>query len=456
MMLHSMGASRNSQNNIKLFELPWSKRTVKYNRQVLENVQESYKYVQTYNNTGIAIEDGNTTQALAFAYGNASCGHVVFNGGEWTPESVSPLCNCLTNLHTTFAAQMHMFYNYEDHKKKLRTAFNTHFRDYCAKYTRASQSEILGLGGTSWSINLVTGTLTWNTIASMSSIYSVYFDHFNGFQFGPITNAPRYYLLALHLVPIIFFTAGILSYRTVSESGGLLGLAVGLYAVLQGLIIFFEYAVKLKDHPYAIFKSIFYWMGYTINIMLVLVTANVLVQRRDVNFNIIYLTMGAMLGVIGLVSDYTTHVRIELGTAVEKITDSFKNIHRYLWITAAIIILGISNVSDSTFVNTPFSNAQSVLHIIVPILYIPIILLPSGWRPLVVPQYDDDANGVPTYSIAPAKKVFIGREMIDLVSRLIFTAAIFTDMASLGNRDNYYVAENPYNATFPIPEPAPA
>lgn len=435
MMTHSIksGGGNSSSNNIRLFEFPWTFRVSTHNATSNDNVIALYKYANVTANTGDVAWDGNLTAVLTAARKELWCQEVQFAQAAWGVASVSPLCNCFENLHAEFATKMYAHFDNATAKDELKAGFKKHFNDFCVKKTRSTITEEAGVYGSAATTNVVLGTLIWNTVATMSSIYSIYFDNFKG--------PNNQWTYALHILPFAFSMAGLGLYGINTSTGLLLG-AVLIFGCVQIVMLGLD-SMTGRNQPYALRKSLVHWVGYSINLMLMFTSVNVLMQRRD-HYNMLYfLATGFCLGIIGLVSDYVTHIRNTGPEPTKEHDDVYRSTHKYLWGAALLLIAGVSNISESNFVNSPFSNAQACIWFALPVLYIPLLTLPNGWNKL---KGDADLD----ISKSPAPGTFLMREYADLLSRIVFTIAIFTDMASLGNRDNLYLVDNTYELVFPV------
>lgn len=109
--VHRMG----NGNDIKLFEYPWTFRRMAYDQKILNNVTAPYADREDNKRSGpIRITAANTLQSQTDAElaphflhmkEELRCKDLTYASGTWSEKAVSPLCNCVINLHTTFAAR---------------------------------------------------------------------------------------------------------------------------------------------------------------------------------------------------------------------------------------------------------------------------------------------------------------------------------------------------------------
>lgn len=253
------------------------------------------------------------------------------------------------------------------------------------------------------------------------------------------------YLFALHLIPIAFFLGTTISVGY-NPATVLLLVCVILYAVANAIFVLLEIFSPM-DKPYALRKSFLQWFAYVINFILVLTTANVLIQRRNHEYQLLTIGLGGVVGFLGLASDYATHIR-EIITE-KTLKDDFRSLHKIIWVGLVVVIVALANVADIDSTTTPFSNAEASLWIVVPILLVPLLMLPNGWQKLIDHDVNTDENS-PVYNTVPKPETFLLRDHLDFIARFIFTAAFVADLASLGNKDSYYVGPNDYPIDYAI------
>lgn len=362
-------------------------------------------------------------------YRSGSCypvtmGNAGGNSIEWEGPEVSPLCNCLRNMHMEFSqlvmeADGVTIRNATDMKssahKQNRTKFTTRLEQQCLAKARPTQVESLSKSRFR-KINVYALTLLWNIIATMMVQYGLWVD---------VEKKPSNDALAFHAVVSIFsFISTVCMFWIDSQwFPAVASLVFHLWFWAQML---WSYSEKVKwQHR----KAVVFWTGYGIVFPVVLSISNALLQRRDTLFNVICLVLGATVGISSMVSDYWRDAvkRREAGNKVVNDNERVQGtVSLFVWIYNAVLVVAVLGVSAPGFTSSPFSNATSLARIAALLIGIlPLTQTNYLLGKCSIDKQDTDATPKLTYMF-----------WLEFATRMIFSVAVIMDVISLRHVDN--------------------
>lgn len=411
-------------NNVRLFTFPWSFREPSN----IDSIIKVYKDVQNVSDAA-AVRSNVYEHAMCNPAGALGNG-IRYMNIHWNPRSVSPLCACLADTHDVYESLQQPTDSQETMKKRWHAVSN-HVEAHCTKKHRPTQREGLS-GETEWSAtNIVVSTLLWNMVSLVSSLLSVVF----AFEKKSLWRMAAYIAtLATAGVCALMWIVALAVYSTKDVSNWLMTILFVVFVVVTAFMLFAEYGIQATElPPYHLRNQIVYWLGYGINLSLLFTSMNCLMHRQDKDYNIMFIAAAFAISINSLASDYVSYFK----TAVrgkddcDAVPSNTNKIHAYIWWANVILLLGIFNVSGPTVASTTFSNSQGVIWVTLLVLVLPIIILPNGMQREISDTHEFSNEVSDTAAM---------RDMSDLLSRFIFTAAVVGDLYNTSRDNSAYVS----------------
>lgn len=450
-------------SSLRLFNIAWTTRSsylqlerdeVMINNEIHEKITRANIIFESYNTFSDAdVLDKEMRDKLrneVFLY--AGCIPVVYNGAMWRNTTVSPFCDCLSEVHTSLENGVVEAMGKNESTGATYSALKSKaaedIRDGCMKYTRGSIIESSYDPDSVYSSSLAMGTLLWNTIAFLTSAYLLFQSDTPDDDNSSLTcqNCCKLLIQYLGLIAsmVVYFAAwwAPVAYEAATSQKplGVLTFPITAHFIFVGWVILFLILGNDGKKNIYMFKSLVYWLAYSINVSTYLTMANAIQQRRDTLYQILHIFLSLAMAACGLASDYAQSLQATFARDDDRYKRIFDTAYNYLWLTGAFIALGIANVSDTSTVPQPSSNAQACTWLVLPLMLLPIILLPNGFMSVDTSKQGSSSDG---HSF-PKPSVFQQRQVVDAVARLIFTLAIATDIF-LSNTNN--------NTAMDIPSP---
>ena len=328
-----------------------------------------------------------------------------------------------------------------------------------------------GLSSSSTFTNIVGFVIYWNVISCLTSAFVFYFDVMTD---DPNNDAVEY----SSWMKMVFFT--VLFLLTVWPLTSLF-LFCGLAQSLSMLVIcmsFFIFAFMFHGNKLSISssdnldrnasryparKKIVYWVGYTLTAPVLLMSCNMLMQRRDALYNFTTVFMVVCIGLCSLGSEmvYTAYehfyisqfrkksdsafrsndVAYDIDNAVLNFREQKNGMVKLNLAVILMLVIGIGCTSFPMFVSTPFSNAYAAIFVSLPIMLV-IPPLVTGRIISLVPSSDDAGAGKNNgFASGTTGQTWVLELIsIELVARAFFTVPVMYDLYSLGISDNNVIS----------------
>lgn len=162
--------------------------------------------------------------------------------------------------------------------------------EYCFKVSRLTQVEDLldpyTNSNVAESTNTVASAVYWNAVATMTILFIYLYDDFAG-KTGISNSIPGAAVSTLLIGVIIIVVMSSLSLGMVSNLDMILPMvSMIVYMVFLFVQLYMGFRdSEIPDSVRVISKKIMFWGGYLLVMPSILVSYNVLMQRRDANFN---------------------------------------------------------------------------------------------------------------------------------------------------------------------------
>lgn len=209
-----------------------------------------------------------------------------------------------------------------------------------------------------------------------------------------------------------------------------------------------------NDSKWPFFSVSSFWCSYAVILPIVLIMSNMLMQRRDLMYNIVFGILGISTALSCCSSMYCNTIKyVQMKHADDKYNDKCKVVYTVAqssWICNALVLVSMYNISSPVFSSTPFSNTTSVLWFVIPsLLVIPLMYgIPFGDDKRMNKGLKDSSsfgNEDGTDNLSEMKVLkynhFLTRPLrfmhqLEFVARMIFTLALIVDTTSIGTSDN--------------------
>lgn len=421
---------------VSLFSFPFTRR---HTAHPYEHVTEAYRKNTQFGNTELLAMEKDI-------YEKARCFPVHYDGTlEFRASAVSPTCNCLRNFHLTYIHDMvpNGVIPSTPPSQDKRNQIADDVGKFCFKDVRPTQYDQMHDHNSALGTNLVAGAIVWNILALAYSFFCAWQDVIGTNEMkDEVKNryvvdhenwaVVNYFWIWLLMIPVLHWPI----FLTISSSS--VGIIIIMFFTVVGYFVLVWYLswMQYKDaspgklvdiHP--LLKNILFWVQYSINLSLVLVSANALMQRRDDIYNVMSILVGVSVGLISLANDYVTNIirRAREGGNESQYKDCQDVIGKFIWIAKAVLLVSLYNISYPVFPDTPFSNAQSVVWFVVPVLFF-IPLLQEGWL--------TEGPKIRGGDKVVAEEINASRSFLDMLPRFIFTVAIMIDLAATSLNDS--------------------
>jgi hypothetical protein len=324
----------------------------------------------------------------------AYCYPVSYGGISWGASDVSPMCNCLRNVHLLYTVNF-LDVDISDGSYESLLEKNTNMVEQnCLSGIRPTQYEELLPTSHILTTNLLAGALMWNTLSTVCGIRR--WQTFNWMV--------QAFLVVLCTLPIIVIAFMVGWERSITFPT-IVAILYALWVSLQPAYA----APKDDDEGRELEEPMYqinYWVQYGINLGSLLVSFNVCAQRRDYITVIIFLNLGLILGLLQI-----AWVTCNTGTGGADVPDKVKKmLGDYVWYISVFIIGAMLSVSMATPMVSPFSNVSNVM------IYTLVLLLASV---LLRRDHSNKIHDLATIS--------------DLAAKLLFTVALLCDLVNIGS-----------------------
>jgi hypothetical protein len=349
-------------------------------RQVVDIHAIERLYITNEDSTQLGIDQLlNNVNEIAYCY------PVTHGGMSWGSSDVSPMCNCIQNIHTLYAAD---FLNIDVETKAatdLRVVTLELLKKSCHSGIRPTQYETLLPVDSIYTVNIVYGALMWNI---MSCIVS--------FRYMWTSKSILYGVITLSVLPM--YVAAIISGFESS---------IILPFVLTNLFALYSCGGVFTNY-FRSSRKVTFWVQYAINLASLVVSHNVLQQRRDADTNLLFGVIGFSIGVLQLVSKI----------------DPNDNVKDYIWcctlfLTASLFWVSTAMPMVSTFSNTANASFYTLALLLATVVSRPNRTLASEQVSTSEPDYDH-----------PKDNLIV--DMLAKTANIIFTIAVLCDIVNLG------------------------
>ena len=334
-----------------------------------------------------------------------------------------------------------------------------------------------GQSSSSTFTNIVGFVVYWNVISCITSAFVFYFD--------VMTDDPNNYSAAadysswakvmyfgvLFLVCVLFPLISLFFFCGYAQSTAMLVICIAFFAFAflfhgNSMLFFSTDEIDRNASRYPARKKFVYWIGYTLTAPVLLMSCNMLMQRRDVLYNFTTVFMVVCIGLCSLGSEmvYTAYehfyinqfkkkrgittwpdesLSYDIDNAVLNFREQKNAMVKLNLAVILMLVIGIGCTSFPMFVSTPFSNAYAAIFVSLPIMLV-IPPLITGRIISLVPSADDAAaeggsSGSKNQGFASGttgQTWVLELISIELVARAFFTVPVMYDLYSLGISDN--------------------
>lgn len=165
-------------------------------------------------------------------------------------------------------------------------------------------------------------------------------------------------------------------------------------------------------------RNFVFWVQYAMCLPVVLCVTNMLIQRRDDLTNVVMILIALVISLSAMASDFA---RIACGKGIP---DAASQVFCWTWLSNLVAVTFLLNTSSPLFPRTSFSNAESVVSVVLPaMLLIPIL----------------QGVNLKNTSLDEGDTTLL-RILIDTFARAVLTVAVACDLFGMSFADNVIIS----------------
>jgi hypothetical protein len=328
--------------------------------------------------------------------------------------------------------------------------------------------------------NIVSTVIYWNVVGCITSAFVFYFDVMsyepNKNSSSPFSRRPNREESPVYIFFGIFLFVWVVFPLVIPFF-----ICGTVHSTIMFLVAFFFFffaafmhgsghmkdSIDKNNSRYPARKKIVYWVGYIITVPALVMSCNMLMQRRDTLFNFTTAFMTVCIGLCSLGSEmvytayehfYISHytkkrdemdkLQYEVDSAVLNFREQKNAMVKISLFVILILVVGISCTSFPIFASTPFSNAYHAIFVVLPMMLV-IPPLVTGRIIGLVPTAEDandsnssgNAKRMEAFSSGTSGQTWVLELItIELLARAFFTVPVMYDLYSVGVTDNKVVS----------------